>query len=224
MKKIISLILMVFVLAMSSTAMAKSKKVEEAAAPQIPFSQRIQAIYDAQKAKSVRKLDPAKMPIVAVMYINNAKTTYDGEIDELLVGMLSKNIDAETFHYVNGDPFVAKLAQMGLVDLTTAERSDVVKAFEGENVDYVVFLQVDEFTRKDKMTFFTVGKEMTANVPFKMIDVKNNQYLYNGKFCEKAKKSKVVGGVGNKTTALKAIQMVADKVADVITLRLPRSK
>ena len=223
MKKIISLILMVFVLAMSSIAFAKSKN-EEAQAAQIPFSQRIQAIYDAQKGKSARQIDPNKMPVVAVMYRNDAKTTYDSDIDGVFVEMLTKNIDAETFSYVNGDPFIAKLKQMGLVDLTTAERSDIVKAFEGENVDYVIFLQVNEFTRKDKMTVFTIGKEMTANVPFKMIDVKNNQYLYNGKFTEKAKKSKVVGGLGNKTTALNAIKMVADKVADVIVLRLPRTR
>ena len=53
------------------------------------------------------------------------------------------------------------------------------------------------------MTFFTVGKDITTTVPLKIIDLVNGKYLYNGKFTEKASDSTMIGGIGNKSVAMK---------------------
>ena len=74
-------------------------------------------------------------PRVAVMYINNAKTTYNNEIDQKVLSNLVQAINPQKYVYVEGTPYLEKLKKMGIVDLTTAERADVVEVFEGEDID-----------------------------------------------------------------------------------------
>ncbi len=144
----------------------------------------------------------ANMPKVVILYVNNAKSTYDDEVDKKIKTNLEKAISPEKYLIIEGAPYIEKLKKAGIVDIATAERADIIAAFAGEDIDYVVFLEVQPFIARDKMTFFTIGKDITATVPFKMIDVVNNKYLYNGKFTEKASDSSALGGIGNKSVAM----------------------
>lgn len=114
--------------------------------------------------------------------------------------------------------------KVGIVDITTAERADIIDAFEGEDVDYVVFVEVQPFIARDKITFFTVGKDITTTVPLKIIDLVNGKYLYNGKFTEKASDSTMIGGIGNKSVAMKALKKIDEQIASVLAARLPEEK
>ncbi len=224
MKKIVVFFMMMILMTFTMSAFANEQ--------QKPFSERIKATLEEynqtplqrKMAMEAKRAKLAKMPKVAVMYINNSQTTYNDDIDQLVLTNLTNLINPETYQYIDGAPYIERLSKIGIVDITTAERADIIDAFEGEDIDYAVFLQVDPFIRKDKMTFFTVGKEMTAIVPFKIIDVKNNRYLYNGKFTEIAKDSSMLGDIGNKSVSIKAIEKVNDKVASVIDVRLPKEK
>ena len=172
----------------------------------------------AQKEKT------ENMPKVAVMYVNNVKTTYDGDVDQSVKANLAKAISPDKYVTIEGAPYVEKLKKAGIVDITTAEKADIVDAFTGEDVDYVVFLEVQPFIARDKMTFFTIGKDITATVPFKLIDVVNGKYLYNGKFTEKVSDSSWVGGIGNKSVALKAMAKINEQITATIAERLPAEK
>lgn len=163
-------------------------------------------------------------PRVAVMYINNAKTTYDKEIDEKVLSNLVQAINPQKYVYVEGTPYLEKLKKMGIVDLTTAERADVVEVFEGEDIDYAVMLEINPFTRKEKVTFFTYGIDVTAVVPFRVIDLVNNKYLYNGRFDEKASDSTPFGSIGNKSVAMKALKKINEQVNAVLGSRLPTTR
>ena len=58
-------------------------------------------------------------------------------------------------------------------------------------------------------------------MPIKIIDVKQNVYIYNGKFTEIAKDSSAVGGIGNKSVALKALRHTLEKMNAVVAERMP---
>ena len=137
---------------------------------------------------------------------------------------MEKCINDDKYIYINGEPYIEKLNKVGIVDITTAERADIVDAFEGEDVDYVVFIEVQPFIARDKVTFFTVGKDITTTVPLKIIDLVNGKYLYNGKFTEKASDSTMIGGIGNKSVAMKALNKINEQITSVLTVRLSEEK
>ena len=149
----------------------------------------------------------ATLPRVALIYTNNANTTYDTELDSCVLDNLNKTL-SQHFEVVKNDTVVQKLADMGMTDLSMAERRDILDAVAGEECTYVICLSLEPFQRKEKITFFTQGIEMIATVPCKIIDVKNDRYIYNGKFVEKQSDSTWIGSVGNKSVALQALQKV----------------
>lgn len=156
---------------------------------------------------------------IALLYVNNAKTTYDIELN----AMVMENFDAilkPKYEVLPGAKYIEKLNKMGIADITTAERADILSIVKGEDVDYIFYSELQPFLRKEKITFFTIGKEMTAIMPIKIIDVKQNVYIYNGKFTEIAKDSSAVGGIGDKSVALKALRMVLDKMNVVVAERM----
>lgn len=163
-------------------------------------------------------------PNVAVMYINNAKTKFDADIDKVMQEELARDIPSSVYNYVDGSTFVAKLNSMGIMDISSAERSDIVDCIAEDNVDYVVFVEIQPMVRKEKMHFFNYGIEMTTQIPFKIIDVVNNKYLYNGKFVEKGEDSTVIGGLGNKGSAMKALDRANLQMKTVLAARLPVTK
>ena len=63
------------------------------------------------------------MPKVAVLYVNNAETTYNDEVDGVVLGNLEKCINDDKYIYINGEPYIEKLNKVGIVDITTAERA-----------------------------------------------------------------------------------------------------
>ncbi|MGM9529526.1 MAG: hypothetical protein ACI3XH_05950 [Phascolarctobacterium sp.] len=164
----------------------------------------------------------AEKPTVAVMYVNHAETKYDAEIDSYMLGELQKMVPATNYNYVDGAGLVYKLNQIGITDISTAERADIIDALEGEKVDYVLYCEIQPFVRKEKVHMFNYGIEMTTQVPIKIIDVKNNKYLYNGKIVAKGADSAVVGGLGNKGSAMKALHKVTDEMRGIVIARLPR--
>ena len=157
---------------------------------------------------------------VALLFVNNAKSTFDNDVSKKMTDNFSKILNGK-YTVISGDRYIERLNKTGITDITTAERSDIVEAFKGDKIDFVLFAEVQPFIRKEKITLFTYGKDMTAIVPLKIIDLVNNKYLYNGKFTEFASDSSMIGGVGNKSVALKALDMVIEKMNAVISVRLP---
>ena len=95
---------------------------------------------------------------------------------------------------------------------------------EGSDIDYVIFLQIEPMLRKDKVSTFSKGKEMTATAPFKMLDIKNRKALYNGRITRVGETSTMFFKLGNKSVAMEAIEMINEKVNYEIKKRLPKYK
>lgn len=90
--------------------------------------------------------------------------------------------------------------KMGMTDLSTAERSDIVDAFKGDDVDLLFIRKCSRSWARTRRDFFHHRQRYHGgSVPFKIIDLANNKYLYNGKFTEKGSDSTVIGLTGNKS-------------------------
>lgn len=213
MRKFLLLLMMLGLICLNAVGFAAAAEIGDAGAVQRPFSERLN--------KAAAEENGAK---AAVLYVNNANTTYDADIDRAVLENVQAALKTSACEYIDGTEFLGQLNENGIADITQAERADIEDVFKDSGVDYVVLVQVEPFVRKEKVTVFTLGKEMTAVVPFKIFDVKSGKYIYNGKFTELAKDSSVIGDVGNKSVALKALETVNAKISGVIASRLAQGK
>ncbi len=183
------------------------------------------SIFNTNIALGAKITDPSSItesntkPVVATIYINNAKSTYDDEITK----KLTERFNAKLINYDlrPGDKYVQKLAKMGVTDITVAERADIVQAFAEEGIDYVVYAEIQPPIFKEWISFFNQGIAATVTMPLKIIDVKGNKYLYNGKFTEQADNSAVFGGVGTKAAVIMAMDKIFVKSDEILVTRLP---
>lgn len=163
-------------------------------------------------------------PRVAVLYANNAKTTYDDVLDDCVLKNLEKALSSRGYQFVKDDAALESLKSMGMNDLGMAERRDIIDAVKADDYNYIICVTVEPMIRKEKFSMLTQGIEMTATVPFKMIDAKADRYLYNGKFVEKQGSSTPIGSVGNKSVALKALNKVNESINKVVAEKLAAAK
>lgn len=145
-----------------------------------------------------------------VLYLNNAKTDYNAEIDKKVMEHL-KQLASNRWELVPGDVYKDKLSAMGVQSFTSAERGDIMNAIKDSDVDALLLIEVEPFNVRDVMTFFTVGKKVTTSIPVKLINRNADIYLYNGKFVEMAQDNTMIGGIGNKSVIMKALDKAFDK-------------
>lgn len=218
MKKLFIFVLSVVMLCVSVTAMAAKKEYN-------PYEKYV--LEDKKYQETLLTINSVKMermPKVAVMYVNNSQADYYKSIDKEIMKNFKVILNPYIYQFVDGTPYMKYLAEMGIEDLTTAERADILDAYEGSDIDYVIFLQIEPMMRKDKVSTFSKGKEMTATAPFKMLDIKNRKALYNGRITKVGETSTMFFKLGNKGAAMEAIEMINDKVNYEIKKRLPKYK
>ena len=165
----------------------------------------------------------AEIPRVAIIYANNANTTYDDAINDCILQNLDKELSGK-FNVSRSDAVIQKLADKGMTDLSMAERRDIMDVVADEGFDYIICLTLEPFQRKEKFSVFTQGIEIIASVPVKIIDVKGDRYIYNGKFVEKHYDSTWIGTVGNKSVALEALNKVNKGLNKVLREKMPAAK
>lgn len=176
-------------------------------------------VYAMELVTDKEQVVEKKLPQLAVLYVNNAKTKYDDAIDEKIM----QNIDEilkNRYEKISGEKYIADLNKKGITDISMAERADIMDSFKNESMDYVMYVSIEPLIVRDKMTFFTVGKDVTVVMALKIIDLKNNRYVYNGKFTEKASDSTAIGGIGNKSVTLKGIDKINKSIKEVFLARM----
>ncbi len=157
---------------------------------------------------------------VSIIFINNAKTTYDDELNNKINNWMNGKVEGLYNIIPNAQP-LSKLKALGIEDIAMAEKKDLIETFADSRTDYIVYAELQPFIRKEKITVFTYGKDMTATMIFKILDVPNSKYLYNGKFIIKGSDSTSEWFIGNKSVAFKAIESVLIEMGEVISFRLP---
>lgn len=165
----------------------------------------------------------SNLPRVMIMYINNAKTEYNAELDAKIMDHLKK-VAANRWSLLPGDAYKDKLSAMGIQSFSLAERSDILAITKDSEADALLLIEVEPFNVRDVITFFTVGKKITATMPVKVIDRNTGLYLYNGKFVEMAQDNSMIGGIGNKSVIIKALDQVFGKFDLIIPEKLATVK
>ena len=218
MKKLFIFLLTAVMLCMSMTAMAAKKEYN-------PYVKYVVEDDDYQETLAmINSVKMSRMPKVAVMYVNNSQADYYKAIDKEIMKNFKVVLNPYVYQFVDGTPYMKELAEMGIEDLTTAERADILDIYENTDIDYVIFLQIEPMWRKDKVSTFSKGKEMTAIAPFKMLDVKLRKALYNGRITRVGESSTMFFKLGNKSVAMEAIELINEKVNYEIKKRLPQHK
>ena len=223
MKKILTLLLMFVLLAFSTTVFAGWNDRD--------IVERIRAVGNtpsAQKKADRNFLEQAKMspgfrrPVVAIVYENNAKTKYDKAIDKKLFEYLDAALPMRTYELVDGRKCKAMLAEAGIEDLAGAERSDVIAALACSGVDYFLYLGVTPVQVKDKSSWLAAGKIANTTLPFRIIDINNNKYIYTKTYTESGKTMSAIGGVGSKSVTMEIITRVGKLIQSAIESRMPK--
>jgi len=227
MKKILMLLLSLALLVSSATAFAKwdDRDIVERirTVGNTPSSQkRADKIYEQQLKEAGSQTSDSR-PVVAIVYENNAKTKYDKTIDKKLFEYLDAAMPVRAFKLVDGRSCKEKLSKVGIEDLADAERADIVDALAGSGVDYFLYLGVNPIQVKDKSSLFAAGKIANTSLPFRIVDINNNKYIFTKTYTESAKTMSAIGGVGSKSVTLEIITRVGKQIKNAIETRLPKT-
>ena len=218
MKKMVLFLLTMALLSVASIGLAAKE-------PYYPYQEYVVEDEDYQlMLQNIPQAQRAGLPKVAVMYVNNAQVDFYKDVDEEIMDNFKQILDPYKYQFIDGTPYVEALAEMGIEDIVTAERADILDIYEGSDIDYIIFLQLEPMLRKDKVTTFTKGKEVTATAPFKILDVQRKKALYNGRITRVGDKSKAFFKMGNKSVTLEAVELINEKVNYEIGKRLPLTK
>lgn len=217
MKKLLSLCAALLILCFAAVGSAAAKT-----GPSIPTEQKISECY-----QDIWKGAQGKNTKVGVIYLNRAQTTFDDDIDYDILKAVIGAIHPQDHIMVDGTKCVTELAAKNIQDLALAERADMIDVLREHDLDYAVIVQVDPFKRKERMALLRYTLEMTSDIMLRIIDVDNNEYLYNDKVIKMAKHgtaavSMGVGSVSNKSAVAKVLKDVNKEISVIISTRIPR--
>lgn len=210
MKKIVVILMSVLMLCVTAICCAAD------VGSKIPTSDKISEV-----STKIWQGEQGKFTKVGLVYLNNAKTTYDDEIDYKILETIIAKIKPSEHILIDATPVLSDLQAMGINDIVLAERADIIDSLKAKGLDYAIIVQVDPFVRKERMAMFRYTLEMTSSIPVKIVDVEGNKYLYNGKIVEFAKHGTAVGGVSNKSTVMKVLDQAEPQFAQIIS-RIPK--
>ncbi len=176
----------------------------------------------------VASAEPAPTSIqttIAVMpVIDKSNVKYGRDMVDLVDKFLGEQLPPGQYKVITGDA-VTKAAQKSMVDLDNPERSDFVTIGKALNVDQLLFIQIEPIKFEGKGGgFIAVGHGTlyaTVGLKVRLVDVKNDKYLYNKTVKSTDQRSSAVvgpfGGVSPKNTAIGA----AKKALEALDAEFP---
>ena len=200
---------------------ASQKKEDQAFSERLKEAEAKRAREKAEAKQGYRTV--TRRPVVAIVYENNAKTKYDNTIDKKLFEYLDAALPVRTYDLIDGRAYQAQLADSGIEDIADAERSDIVDILAGSGVDYFLYLGINPVQVKDKGSLLAAGKIANTSLPFRIIDINNNKYIYTKTYTESAKTMSAIGGVGSKSVTLEIMTRVGKQIQAAIETRLPKT-
>ena len=162
------------------------------------------------------------LPRVAVVYYNNAQTTYNDRIDHFVNEALHEAVADDNYKFLEGTPFFNECRLAGIEDIGSAEKADLIDILSPYDLDYLIYLEIEPITVRSKASVFSKGKSAVITAPLKIIDMRNSKTLYNGTLTETGKTTVMMGKIGNKSVALEGVKRVNEAMKKIVAERLPK--
>ena len=116
---------------------------------------------------------------VALIIVNEPKSDVrQKEQDNLWMNPISQNL-SERYNVSVDQKYYEKFKAAGYPSVTEAERIDIIDILKDDNLDYVILI---DFFRS-----YTANFETTYYMQMKIVDIKTNKNIYNGKFTRRGK-------------------------------------
>lgn len=119
-------------------------------------------------------------PTIAILYIDdNAKniklSTQKATEAKVLDGIVEKF--SPKYNIFIDDKKIDEIKAAGIQDILTVERGDIMSFYKDDNIDFIVLINLFPPEHIEPSYGFTIK----TSLQLKIIDFKNNKYLYNGK-------------------------------------------
>ena len=110
MRKFLMLLMMLGLICFNAVGFAAAAEIGDAGAVQRPFSERLKiAAAKAGESDGLSK--------VAVLYVNNANTTYDADIDRAVLENVQAALKTSACEYIDGTEFLGQFNETALLIL-----------------------------------------------------------------------------------------------------------
>ncbi|MDR3560756.1 MAG: hypothetical protein P4N59_04850 [Negativicutes bacterium] len=131
-----------------------------------------------------------KQSIVFIYSNNMGKTdlsqSYQKDIKTDIQNRFLKTFESN-YNVIPGDDYLKKMNDAGMTDLSTAERTDILEYFKDSGAAYIVIFETLPMNKENNSFGLVVDMSITSFSHLKFIDVKQNKYLFNGKFSYRTK-------------------------------------
>lgn len=161
------------------------------------------------------------------IYINNAKSSFDKDLEQKLV----KDIDtvlAQNYTVVKNEKYKEEFKKNGIIDLSKAERFDIVEVFK-DKADFVVVLEIEPIINESSSSLLSKSVTSKGSLQLKIVDIINKKYLVNERISYKDKKSQIsvsyldLIDIKKKPITMKNFKKILKQASDKIVTTIPKT-
>ena len=162
-------------------------------------------------------------PTVSVLYGIADEPDFADSIYKQVMEDLGQALPAKTYDWSVGAPYIQQLAHMGIVDGAGADLSDILPTFEHSGYDYCLCFDVSPFRTAAGKKWTPSHRDLTIQVDFRIIDLKQGKYLANEQLLAKTADASD-GHKVNQGAILRMFQSLDKKMTATIAAKLPKIK
>lgn len=141
-------------------------------------------------------------PVISILYSDNTSNSGPSGKKEAKSRILGNTIDkfSSKYNIFLDDKHLQEIYASGMNDLTSSERGDIISFFKNDPTDYIVIIDI----LPHQTTSSFLYSQITPSLQLKIIDIKNNKYIYNGKLTYKSTWASMAGCYGELNKQIEA--------------------
>jgi len=173
-------------------------------------------------------IQETKTTTVFPIYINNAGTAFDKDLEAKLVEILNSTL-TNNYCLVKNDTYNVEFEKLQIKDLAKAEKADIIEVFKNK-VDYVVIAEIEPIVNENTKGFLTQIVTSRGRLHLRIVDVNNNKYLINEDISYKDKDSQLnvsylsMLKMAKKPITMRNLENVFKQAAEKIAIAIPKAR